>query len=236
MTLLVGVAAVAALYFGRDVFLPIVLAVLLAFVLAPFVDLLRRLRLGRVFSVIVAVLVALGVIGTLGTVMGLQVAELASDLSRCAADDPRQGRRAEGRRPRPPVDPDAAPRTRDRARDEGRSGPGGDGTPAQAAPEPQQPLPVEVRQPDLTPLELAQRFVAPILHPLAMLGITSRGADLHPAPARRSARPGMIRLVGSSDLRRTTAAMDDAAPGSRRFFLAQLASASPSGSDRPGCG
>src|SRR4051794_3442893 len=60
----------------------IVLAVLLAFVLAPFVDLMRRLRLGRVFSVIVAVLVALGVIGTLGTVMGLQVAELASDLPR----------------------------------------------------------------------------------------------------------------------------------------------------------
>ena len=38
------------------------------------------------------------------------------------ADDPRQGRRAAGRRPRPPVDPDAAPRTRDRAGDEGRSG------------------------------------------------------------------------------------------------------------------
>ena len=48
MTLLVGVTAVAALYFGHDVFLPIVLAVLLTFVLAPFVDLMRRLRLGRV--------------------------------------------------------------------------------------------------------------------------------------------------------------------------------------------
>ena len=43
MTLAVGSVMVAALYFGREVFLPIVLAVLLAFVLAPFVDLLRRL-------------------------------------------------------------------------------------------------------------------------------------------------------------------------------------------------
>ena len=48
MTLASGVAVLAALYFGREVFLPIVIAVLLAFVLAPFVDLLRRLRLGRV--------------------------------------------------------------------------------------------------------------------------------------------------------------------------------------------
>src|SRR3954465_10527569 len=82
MTLLVAVAVVAALYFGRDVFLPIVLAVLLAFVLEPFVDVLRRWRLGAVPSVVLAVLVAVGVICTLGTVMGLQVGELASDLPR----------------------------------------------------------------------------------------------------------------------------------------------------------
>src|SRR3954465_5625282 len=149
MTLLVGVAAVAALYFGRDVFLPIVLAVLLAFVLAPFVDLMRRLRLGRVFSVIVAVLVALGGIGTLGTVMGLQVAELASDLPRYEQTirDKVGGLREGvlGRR---------WPRRRPPGREMGRATkddqpPAPTQTPAQAAPEAQKPLPVEVRQPDL---------------------------------------------------------------------------------------
>src|SRR5215211_9276169 len=54
MTLAVAVVVLAALYFGREVFIPIVVAVLLAFVLAPFVDLLRRLRIGRIPSVIVA--------------------------------------------------------------------------------------------------------------------------------------------------------------------------------------
>src|SRR3712207_2031024 len=47
-TLAVAVVVLAGLYFGREVFIPIVVAVLLAFVLAPFVDLLRRLRLGRI--------------------------------------------------------------------------------------------------------------------------------------------------------------------------------------------
>ena len=42
-----GVVVLAALYIGQDVFLPVVLAILLAFVLAPFVEILRRWRLGR---------------------------------------------------------------------------------------------------------------------------------------------------------------------------------------------
>src|SRR4051812_4691080 len=82
LTLVVAGAVVAALYFGREVFLPIVLAMLLGFVLAPFVDLLRRAHLGRVPSVIIAVLVALGVLGGLATVIGSQVAQLAGDLPR----------------------------------------------------------------------------------------------------------------------------------------------------------
>src|SRR4051812_50183126 len=42
ITLLVGVAVIAALYLGREVFIPIVVAILLGFVLTPVVDLLRR--------------------------------------------------------------------------------------------------------------------------------------------------------------------------------------------------
>ena len=79
-TLAIGVVLVVALYFGREVFIPLVLAVLLSFVLAPVVNLLRRIKLGRIPSVIVAVLLALGVIGGIGTVIGTQVAGLAGNL------------------------------------------------------------------------------------------------------------------------------------------------------------
>ena len=37
--------ALAALYFGRDIFLPFALAILLAFALAPLVDWLRRFKI-----------------------------------------------------------------------------------------------------------------------------------------------------------------------------------------------
>jgi hypothetical protein len=57
-TLAVGVVAVAALYFGRELFVPVALAILLGFALAPPVLLLRRWHFGRVPSVIVVVVLA----------------------------------------------------------------------------------------------------------------------------------------------------------------------------------
>jgi hypothetical protein len=50
--LTIFVMIVAILYFGRDVMVPVTVAMLLAFVLAPLVNLLERLRLGRVTSVL----------------------------------------------------------------------------------------------------------------------------------------------------------------------------------------
>jgi len=79
-----GVVVVAALYLGRDVLVPIMLAVLLSFLLAPLVALLQRARTGRVPAVVIAVLLALGVIGAVGTVIGAQVALLARDAPRYA--------------------------------------------------------------------------------------------------------------------------------------------------------
>ena len=60
------VAVVATLYFGKEVLVPVTVALLLAFVLAPLVDLLQRLRLGRVPSVLLGVALALGVILAIG--------------------------------------------------------------------------------------------------------------------------------------------------------------------------
>ena len=52
-TLATVVVVVAALSLAREVLLPITLAVLLSFVLAPLVELLRRIRFGRVSAVLV---------------------------------------------------------------------------------------------------------------------------------------------------------------------------------------
>ena len=57
--LISAVVLVAVLYFGREVLIPITLAILLSFLLAPVVGLLRWIHLGRVPSVLLAVILAL---------------------------------------------------------------------------------------------------------------------------------------------------------------------------------
>ena len=45
-TIIIGVAVIAGLYFGREVLVPMSIAVLLSFVLAPVADALSRLHIG----------------------------------------------------------------------------------------------------------------------------------------------------------------------------------------------
>src|SRR5215469_2348845 len=79
-----GLAAiiVGAVYFGEPILMPVAVAVLLAFALAPLVARLRYLGLGRVPSVMVTVLLAFVVIGALGTYIVTEFASLAHALPR----------------------------------------------------------------------------------------------------------------------------------------------------------
>lgn len=82
MSLAVCAVVIDTLYVAREVLVPIALAVLLSFVLAPTVQLLRRARLGRIAAPVLAVVMALCVILALGGVIGTQVTALVSDLPR----------------------------------------------------------------------------------------------------------------------------------------------------------
>ncbi len=82
LTLAVVVVFVAALFLAREVLIPVTLAVLLSFVLAPLVELLRRARLPRVAAVLVAVVVAIGIILALAGLIGVQIASLVGDFPR----------------------------------------------------------------------------------------------------------------------------------------------------------
>jgi predicted PurR-regulated permease PerM len=218
MMLATGVAVLAALYVGREVFLPIVIAVLLAFVLAPFVDLLRRLRLGRIPSVVIATLVALSIIVSMGVLIGAQVAQLAVDLPRYQVTirDKLSSLKA-----------GTLGRASDMVKDIGRQiekATEETAPPARAEPQGQpqdKPLPVEVRQVEPTPLELAQRILLPVLHPLAITGLVFV-ILIFILLQREDLRDRMIRLFGARDLHKTTVAMDDAARRLSRFYLTQL--------------
>ena len=60
---------IGTLYFGREVFVPIALAILLSFVLAPLVELLQLWHIPRGLSVISVVLLAFLSIFALGGVI-----------------------------------------------------------------------------------------------------------------------------------------------------------------------
>ncbi len=213
---------VAGLYLGREVLIPIAIAVLLSFVLGPLVNLLRRLRLGRFVAVLAAVLFATGIIGALSTVIGVQVADLVQDIPRYQHTIERkvQGLR-EG----------ALGRTMDYIANMNRAihqGGEEEKKPEPAKPEnppkaePPKPVVVQVEERRPSPLELATTVLAPVVHPLATAGIVVV-VLLFILMQREDLRDRLIRLAGSSDLHRTTVAMDDAARRLSRYFLGQLA-------------
>ena len=84
-TVLIGVVVVVALYLGRDVLVPIALAVLLTFVLAPLVRLLQGSYSPRIIAVAIVGLFAFAAIFGLGALMVSQVNQLAADLPKYQA-------------------------------------------------------------------------------------------------------------------------------------------------------
>ena len=97
--LLLAIAALLTL--GKDVFIPLALATLLSFALAPLVLRFQRVGLGRGLSVVGAVLLALFAFGAIGYVVASQLADLAADLPsyRSTIQRNRGSRNARGDRP-----------------------------------------------------------------------------------------------------------------------------------------
>ena len=169
--------------------------------LAPLVALLRRARLGRVPAVLLAVVVALGIIAALGSVIGTRVAQLAANALQYAATIEQKAQVV-------------------RAYTVGwlsnlTAGMGrGAMAPQQTAAAPASPAG--------SPLALAERYLSPILSPLATTGIVLVVA-IFILLQQEDLRDQPVRLFGSSDLHRTTVAMDDAARRLSKYFLTQLA-------------
>ena len=225
LNLVVGVVVVAALYFGKDVLLPITLAVLLSFVLNPLVNLLTRLRLPRAPSVLLAVMAALGLIGLLGTIVVGQAATLAEDAPRYAQTiEAKVGSVSDYIAERTKAvtsNLSVAPRSEgarkaalERARATEQATLRRNGSTA--------PIPVQIQAPEASSFDVASRLLAPVVGPLETFVIVVTIA-IFILISREDLRDRFIRVVGSNDLHRTTTAMDDAASRLSRYFVSQVA-------------
>jgi predicted PurR-regulated permease PerM len=218
---------VATLYFGREVLVPIALAIILSFVLAPLTRLLQGWQFPRSLSVITVVLLAFAGIFGLGGVIASQVAQLAGDLPRYQATMEQKIKSLRG--------PTGTTETLERAADvlqnlrtqinkpkDLRSEPSAGQTQSDTREREPAPIPVEVRQPTPSTLESISALIAPLVHPVATTGIIVIFV-IFILLQREDLRNRFIKLAGSRDLQKTTAALDDAARRLSRLFLVQLA-------------
>ena len=223
-TAILAFIIITTLYFGREIFVPIALAILLSFVLAPLVGVLQRIRMPRGLAVVSVVILAFVLIFAMGSLLATQLTQLAGDLPRYQStisekiQSFRETTAGRGTLER------ASGMLKDLSKElekpkDAAAGTGSILSPK--APAPLTPVPVEVRQPDPSALESLQSLISPLLHPLATTGIIIIFV-IFILLQREDLRNRLIRLAGSHDLQRTTAALDDAAGRLSRLFLIQL--------------
>jgi predicted PurR-regulated permease PerM len=222
INLAVAALIIAALYFGREILVPVALAVLLSFVLAPFVIRLHSWRIPRTVSVLVVVFIGFSIIFSLGGLMVSQASRLAAKLpgyQQTLSDKIESLRGLMGgsgtleqastvlkqlgtelQHPDVPNQPDNG----------------------LAGQPPVKPIPVEVKQPDPGALTTLVAIIEPLLSPLTTTGIVVIFV-VFILLQREDLRNRVVRLAGSGDIQRTTAALDDAGKRLSKLFLTQVA-------------
>lgn len=224
-SLAVFVVVIAALYFGRDVFVPLALAGLLSFTLAPLIAPLRRWGLPRTPAVLSVVILAFLAIFVFGFVVAGQVSELGRSLPQYELNIREKAQSLQSSASGGSLVERVGEVVRDLRKDieEATEAPevGEDTSAVEPEAVEPEPIPVQIRQPDLAPLQLLQTIVGPLLKPLATTGIVIVFV-VFMLLKREDLRDRFIRLVGARDLHRTTQALGDAAERVSRYLLMQL--------------
>ena len=220
MTAVILAVGVCGIYFGRPVLMPLALAVLLAFALAPLVAMLRYIRLGHVPSVLMSLAVALVLIAALGIFVGSQFAGLAHDLPSYQNNISRKivslrGTADGGTLSRLNRTIEALGEQISGGRDRPATVPAGGATE-------DTPVPVVIQRESAAPWEVAQSFLGPLLEPLGLVALVLVFVGFI-LLQKDDLRDRFVRLAGSGDMQRTTVALDEAASRLSRYLFLQTA-------------
>ena len=222
---------VTALYFGREVLIPLALAVLFSFLLMPVVRWLERLRFPRGVATIVVVLVAMMVIVLIGYVVGHQFASVLEQLPSYQGELHKkiEGFRRHGgvfhraeeefhsiTKSATATQPAASqPATTNILNARSLANAATGTTPA--APPPEQPIPVRIVPPESSTIELIKEYATSFLDPLATAGLVLILVIFMMLTAE-DLRDRIIRLVGHGRITVTTQALDEAATRISRYL------------------
>ncbi|TIL29707.1 MAG: AI-2E family transporter [Mesorhizobium sp.] len=210
------VAAVAALYFGREVFLPIAIALLLTFALAPLVSALKRVGIPRLPAVIASVLGAFTVLALFSFIVATQVSELAQNIPLYQSNILTKVRSLK----ETGVGGGVIARLSEAIERVGQELDRQETSPPAADQPRREPVPVEIIARE-RPLQVLQNLIGPLISPLASAGLIVV-VVIFMLLEREDLRDRFIRLVGYGDLHRTTEALQEAGKRVGRYLLMQL--------------
>ncbi|MEO7775509.1 MAG: AI-2E family transporter [Steroidobacteraceae bacterium] len=217
MGLLAAGLIICALYFGRDILMPLALAFLLGFLLDPLVVRLRRMRIPRIVAVVIVVGLALGALGVAGAFLTSQVRSLSAQLPTYQANIQTKVRNFRHSLEKPGM-LDGAVRAIDTVKKEvEEAAPAAGQSVADSNRRVQR---VEVVATPPSPLERASRGLTAVSGPLAQAGIVLVFVFLILLD-RQDLRDRLLRLVGGN-LHRTTDAMDEAGERIGKYLIMQL--------------
>ena len=216
---LVQIAAVIVIIFSlryaQEVLIPIALAVLFAFLLAPMAHRLERLKLGRVPSVLIVVLLAFGILGTIGVVVGGQLRDLSSHLTQYTDSFERGIKKLQSHGGWL----SKLSQTADRISHDMAAKPATTQSASQPA-SPDKVVEVRMAPVDRPAMDMLYATFGPVLQVLATAFIVIV-LCVFMLIGREDLRDRVIRLVSHGQLNVTTQAMDDAATRVSRYLLMQ---------------
>jgi predicted PurR-regulated permease PerM len=219
ISILAGSAVLAVLYFAREILVPITLAFLLSLLLAPLVRRLKRLGLGQGLAALASVALVFVLLAAAGGMIVAQARAMARSLPQYELEVRAKVRAVEAATiGRVETMTGAAGRVIAPFAAAGDAAPSLAGTPLTSS----GAVPVEVRAPPPTAIQLVSRVASGIWGPLGKAAIVFV-VLLFSLLEHDTLRDRFIRLAGAGDLRATTQALDDAGGRLSRFFASQLA-------------
>ncbi len=235
----IAALTVAALFYGQALFIPLALAMLLAFAMTPGIAWLKRRGLPKTAAASFMLVVFLGLIAGAVGILATQTASLIEDLPKyertlrdkiasirglgtASGSMDRAGETlkklqdeigdGDAASPVPPSPLDAGELKLSPQAGKQSSG-------ANSEPSPSTPVPVEVRVPPMTPLQQLVAALKVVASPLASAGIVLLFL-IFILIERESLRDRLIRVLGKDDVERSTTALNETAGRLSRYLAA----------------
>ncbi len=223
LVLIAFVLAIAALYFGRELFIPLALAFVLSFLLTPIVSLLEKIRIGRVASVLTVLILSFVLVGSMTWGVARQLVEIMVQLPDYKANldekikllhASNSGRFSKATANVQELNKElsAVPGQIASARQETE----------QKTSRPSRPIPVQVAQPPSNLVQDLRALLGPLAGPLETAAIVII-FTLFMLAKREDLRNRAIRLAGHGQLNLMTQALDDAGRRLSRYLILQFA-------------